>query len=88
MEWVGGGVFRGTCPFYPKDGYNRYHYRVISDRPDIVYGWVRGQGSAAVQVLEAGYTGSVIFGIESSLSDKPLVPYLDVYNGAQWLKNE
>lgn len=88
MEWDGSGVFRGTSWFYPKDGYSRYHYRVISDRPDIVYGWVRGQGGAAVPVLEAGYTGAVIFGVESTLSEKALVPYLDVYNGAQWLKIE
>ena len=86
MVWEGKGIFKGEFFFGPGNGYSRYHYRIISDREDIAYGWVRGQGGTAVPVLEDSYTGAVIFGVEPSLSGKQLIPYLDVYSGTQWLK--
>ncbi|MBR5033841.1 MAG: endonuclease/exonuclease/phosphatase family protein [Bacteroidales bacterium] len=85
LYWAGNGIFRGDH-FIPDNGYSRYFYRVICDRPDIVYAWVRGQGGKVTPVLEAGCTGAVIFGVEPSLAGKKVLPIVDIYNRTQTLK--
>ena len=85
LTWAGNGIFRGNR-FIPDNGYSRYHYRVVCDRPDIVYAWVRGQGGKVVPVLESGCTGAVIFGVDPTLMGNRLVPIVDIYNRTQTLK--
>ena len=88
MVWTGKGVFSGAEWFIPEKGYTRYTYRVVSDRPDIVYAWVRGQGGSVSPVLESGCTGSVIFGADPSLKQYKVMPVVDIYNRTQTLKKD
>ncbi|MBO4557223.1 MAG: endonuclease/exonuclease/phosphatase family protein [Bacteroidales bacterium] len=85
LSWAGQGLFKGDF-FTPGNSYSRYFYRVVCDRPDVVYAWVRGQGGKVTPVLEAGCTGTVIFGVDPSLASTKVVPIVDIYNRTQTLK--
>lgn len=88
MKWAGNGIFVGTESFCPDDGYSRYTYSVVCDRPDIVYAWVRGQGGSVRPVPEGVNLGSVIFGVEAGLMQQKVSATVDIYNRTQSLKKE
>ena len=88
MVWTGKGVFSGAEWFIPEKGYTRYTYRVVSDRPDIVYAWVRGKGGALTPVPEGVNIGSVIFGAEAGLMQQKVSATVDIYNRTQSLKKD
>ena len=86
MVWAGNGIFTGAEPFCPADGYSRYTYSVVSDRPDIVFAWVRGQGGVVRPVPEGVNVGSAIFGVESGLMQQDVTATVDIYKHTQSLK--
>lgn len=86
LVWKGKGIFEGSEFFCPEKGYTRYHFRVESDSPEAPYALVRGQGGKLVPVDQSRCTGSVIFGVETSLNKKKLVPIINIYEATQTLK--
>lgn len=85
MVWAGKGIFTGVESFCPDDGYSRYTYSIVSDRPDVVSAWVRGQGGSVRPVPEGVSLGSVIFSVEPGLMQKDVTATVDIYNRTQSL---
>jgi len=86
MVWAGKGIFAGAEHFCPGDGYSRYTYSIVSDRPDVVSAWVRGQGGSVRPLPEGVSLGSVIFSVDPGLMQHQVSATVDIYNRTQSLK--
>lgn len=86
LYYKGGGQWQTRDSFVPANVYSKYYFKVISDRPESLYAWIRCADGSVGGVGEAGFSSDLAFTAISSLMNTKVIVRLNLLERTQQMR--
>ena len=88
LYYKGNGQWQTRESFIPSNGYSKYYFKVISDRPEALYAWIRCADGSVGGVGEAGFSGDLAFSATSSLLNTKVIVKVNLLDRTQLMHQD